>query len=68
MPSFSVFICEIKQEDNTMEKYINISYWGFVLGLLLKYCTSLPDALIYSSLALIVWVFGNMLYGMMDYY
>ncbi|WP_304427687.1 hypothetical protein [Romboutsia ilealis] len=51
-----------------MKKYINISYWGIILGFLLKYHPGLPDTVIYSSLALLVWVFCNGLYTMIDYY
>lgn len=34
----------------------NISYWMLIGGLLLKYCNSLPDLLIYGSIALAVYI------------
>ncbi|HBF7594823.1 TPA: hypothetical protein KOX39_003438 [Clostridioides difficile] len=46
---------------------VKIGYWTFIVGLLLKYCNSLPDLLIYWSIALIPYVIFKMIYEMVDY-
>ena len=46
----------------------NISYWMLIGGLLLKYCNSLPDLLIYGSIALSVYTVGLFLIGFREYF